>query len=116
MGGELPCRPQHGQRIDADVMVKPLVLVGQEHCDELRIDGIQRRRETPAPFVRRLRKQQGAVPVEHLGRHIRSTQRRRIGLVQRVERCGGEAQPRQAAAHPLQNGERPHQRASTTST
>jgi hypothetical protein len=53
------------ERIDAMVRIEPLVLVGEQQCQETRIDMLARRRQPPAPLQRGVGPQQLAVAIDH---------------------------------------------------
>jgi hypothetical protein len=70
------------------VVPEALVLIGDEHVEEGRIDAVERRTEAPVSVRRGEGAQQLAVAVEHLGRQdglLR--QRRRKGAVE-PPKCG----------------------------
>ena len=51
----LPRRAQHGERIDAAMIAKALVLVGDQQIEVAAIDVANLHRQTPAPIARRER-------------------------------------------------------------
>ncbi len=79
MGDELPGGAQRGQRVDAGVGLKALVLVGDQHVEEGRVHLVKLHGEAPAPVGGGEGAQQRAVAVEHFGRSGGSGERRRVG-------------------------------------
>ena len=47
---QLESRARHGRRVDAAMLVEALILVGEEHFEEPRIDVLDARRQPPAPL------------------------------------------------------------------
>ena len=83
VAGELPCGAQQRQRVDAVVIPEALVLIGDQHLDELRIDLVEAGRQPPAPVGRGEGPEQRAVAVDDLaGDRDRLRQRRREGAVE----------------------------------
>ena len=76
-GCELQRRAQHRPRIDAVMDAETLVLIGEQHVEETRIDVGDRRRQPPAAFARRISAQQAPFPIDHAGREIEVLAERR---------------------------------------
>ncbi len=66
MAARQPLRPGANERakVDAVVLVKPAVLIGDEHRDVARIDVMRRRRQPPAPVGQSERPEQPAVAID----------------------------------------------------
>ena len=100
VAGELAGGAQQRQHVDALMVPEALVLVGDQHAHELRVDRVDVGGEPPAAVRRGEGAQQLAVAVDDLGRDREGrSDRRRVGAVgpfqaapgQRDEgRCGGE--------------------------
>ena len=92
IAGELAGGAQQCQRIDTGMIPEALVLIGDEHPDEFRIDLVERDAEPPIAVARGVGAQQRAVAVDDLLRDWDFLQqRRREGVVERVERGDGES-------------------------
>ena len=108
-GCELQRRAQHRARIDAVMLPEALVLIGEQHVEEARIDVGDRRRQPPAAFARRISAQQAPFPVDHAGREIeglaerrraeRSDPPRRAGKSRRAYQNAGENEARLVTHH-----------------
>ena len=99
IAGELPCRAGKRQHVDAVMVPEALVLIGDQHLDELRVDLVEADGEPPAPVGRGKGAQQ-------LRRRGRSTsvetgdlfgQRRRKGAVEADQPADRERRQRRAA-------------------
>ena len=66
VGREQPRRTHQRQRIDAAMRIKAFVLVGDEQCNEARIDVVGRGLEAPAALRRRIGPQQPALAIDNL--------------------------------------------------
>ncbi len=91
VAGELFRGPGERQEIDALMLPEPLVLIGHQHLDELRIDLIEVYRQPPASVGGGEGAKQLAVAIDDFLRHCQCRrQRRREGAVERFERAPAE--------------------------
>ena len=93
IAGELQGGTSERQEVDAAVVEEALVLVGDQHVEEARVDLVERRGEAPAALRVGEGAQQRAVAVGDLCRQGAGIgQRRRVGAVERFQRRPGGAQ------------------------
>ena len=97
VAGELAGGAQQRQDVDALMIPEALVLVGDQHLHELRVDLVEIGGEPPAAVRRREGAQQRAVAVDDLGRDREGrSDRRRIGAVGPFQPAPGERDRRLA--------------------
>src|SRR5260370_873323 len=79
---QLKRRPTHGKRVNADMLVEALILVGEQQLYEPRIDILDGSLQPPTSLGVGVGAQQSAVAVEHAMRRVEIFAERR-----RAERC-----------------------------
>ena len=96
------------QRIDAVMRAEALVLVGEQHVEEARIDIVDRRRQPPAAFARSHRPQQPAVAVDHQRSRTRDPRRAAPGRARRsTSAAAAGKQPRRRRRSKRSDATRP---------
>src|SRR4051812_9009017 len=82
--------------VDADMLVETLILIGEQHRDEARIDILGAAREPPSPLVGSIGTQQLALAIEHavrrVGRDRRRPQRDEPASAGNADQCRSSSQ------------------------
>ena len=70
LADQLKRRAAQGERVDADMLVETLILVGEQHLDKPRIDILDTGRQAPSALRRGVGTQQPALAIQHAVRRV----------------------------------------------